>query len=130
MKRCCTCKQLKIVTEFHKNSSVKDGLNAQCKNCNKIVKKKYRKNNKAKIKDYNLKQYGISLDGYNKIFQKQQGKCAICGIHQSELYRSLDVDHNHNSGKVRGLLCNSCNMKLGIFEAQFDNFINYLRRQK
>ena len=126
MKRCCTCKNSKALSEFTKNKSAKDGLSRQCKVCHNRTKKKYRDSHKLKIKDYNLKQYGIDLDKYNKMFQEQQGCCAICGKHQSELKKSFDVDHSHKNGKVRGLLCCSCNLQLGIFENRFDEFSEYL----
>lgn len=57
--------------------------------------------------------YGITHEEYNKIFEKQQGKCAICGIHQTTLSKRLYVDHNHETGKVRALLCVNCNMLIG-----------------
>ena len=69
--------------------------------------KKYHKN-------YLLtKQYGISLETYNEMFENQQGCCAICGKHQAEFKRSLAVDHDHVTGKVHGLLCSGCNNTLG-----------------
>lgn len=57
--------------------------------------------------------YGVTLEEYNQIFQKQSGLCAICKIHQSKLSKPLFVDHNHETGIVRGLLCSSCNFMLG-----------------
>ena len=62
--------------------------------------------------------YGITPDDYNQLFQQQNGCCAICGKHQSKLKRRLDVDHDHKSGKVRGLLCNPCNK---IIEKHINN---------
>ena len=59
--------------------------------------------------------YGITLADYNKMFKKQKGRCAICGAHQSELKEALRVDHNHDTGKVRGLLCHHCNTGAGNF---------------
>jgi hypothetical protein len=57
--------------------------------------------------------YGITLEDYNRMFNKQGGCCAICGKHQSELRKKLHVDHNHKTGKVRGLLCQNCNSVIG-----------------
>jgi hypothetical protein len=42
--------------------------------------------------------------------------CKLCGVHQSDLKVSLAVDHNHNTGKIRGLLCMTCNRALGLFK--------------
>lgn len=57
--------------------------------------------------------YGISMDEYNDLFEKQKGCCAICKKHQTEIKKRLHVDHCHTTGKVRGLLCFSCNNALG-----------------
>lgn len=47
------------------------------------------------------------------MFLNQNGQCKICGIHQSSLKENLTVDHDHSTGKVRGLLCRKCNLLLG-----------------
>lgn len=59
--------------------------------------------------------YKISIDDYNSLFEIQKGRCAICGTHQTDLKRVLCVDHDHATGKVRGLLCSNCNHGLGQF---------------
>lgn len=83
-----------------------------------------------KNKDNKLKKaYGIGLEEYNSLFIKQEGCCAVCGIHQSSLTRSLAVDHCHSSGKVRGLLCGKCNTALGLLnesEQIMKNLISYM----
>lgn len=72
-----------------------------------------------------MKQYGLTLDDYKELQKKQNGKCAICGaeIGNSEGDR-LYVDHNHKTGKVRGILCSNCNIGIGKFH---DN-ISLLKR--
>ena len=67
---------------------------------------------RAKIK----KAYSISLEEYDKIFKSQGGLCAIC--YDSEKGKRLAVDHCHSTGKIRGLLCQTCNRGLGMF---YDN---------
>lgn len=67
--------------------------------------KEYKKINQEYLSKQNRKwrlknKYGLSVEVYNKKFNNQQGCCAICGIHQSELKRALDVDHNHNTEKI------------------------------
>jgi len=57
--------------------------------------------------------YGISLEDYNEMFIKQNGCCKICKVHQSELTKKLHVDHDHKTGKIRGLLCHNCNLAIG-----------------
>ncbi len=83
--------------------------------------KEYRESNPDKVKNKKLvDRYGITLEDYNQMFIEQEGKCAICGKHQSELQRALFVDHDHNTGEVRGLLCNNCNAGVGYFEDKPD----------
>lgn len=81
---------------------------------------------------YLQRKYNIDLEEYNRIFMEQKGKCAICGTHQSELKRALDVDHCHKNNKVRGLLCNSCNIGLGHLGDDIENLkcaILYLNKR-
>ena len=81
------------------------------------------------FRHYNLMRvYGINEEEYNKILEEQNYGCAICGRsveEQSKKYasgkipasmRSLAVDHCHNTGKIRGLLCYECNIGLGKFQ--------------
>ena len=60
--------------------------------------------------------YGISEDEYLEMHEAQSGCCKICGIHESKLPKRLHVDHCHDTGKVRGLLCAKCNTSIGQFE--------------
>lgn len=68
--------------------------------------------NKAeKHRVYRLKtRYGITEEQYNLLFEKQEGKCAICQKHQSELKSRLVIDHDHSSKEIRALLCHYCNL--------------------
>lgn len=79
--------------------------------------------------------YGLSKAGYMEIFRKQKGRCAICRKKPSKKVMAgngmLDVDHNHKTKKIRGLLCRSCNMALGSFRDNLKLFqaaARYLRR--
>jgi hypothetical protein len=65
---------------------------------------------------YQIKQrYGLTAREYYKLREYQQFSCAICLVHEDELKRELYVDHDHKTGKVRGLLCHRCNTALGFF---------------
>ena len=96
----------------------------------------YRKKNaeiiKTKKRDYVLrKTYGLSTKEYNKIFEKQNGKCAICSKHQSQLSRPLNVDHCHNTNKIRDLLCDRCNLTVGYVEnCNINDILNYINKHK
>lgn len=109
---------------------------------NKEYGKQYRVKNKERIKQYNnnhkkeekirhlRNKYNITPEQYNELFNKQNGKCMICKKHQSELKKLLGVDHNHKTGKVRGLLCDNCNKGIGLLKEDINiliNAINYLK---
>jgi hypothetical protein len=76
--------------------------------------------------------YGVSKEQWQETFAIQEGKCAICGTHQSEIKKTLDTDHDHVTGKFRGLLCSRCNMKLGTLEdsAFVEKATVYLNKSK
>jgi len=104
-KICTKCKVDKPITEFWKRSD-RDGPRSACKPCSY---------DRKKIWEYNLeKNYGISVEEYNRMFEDQSGCCAIClkpYIH--EFHKKLSVDHCHVTGLVRGLLCHPCNAAIG-----------------
>jgi hypothetical protein len=80
---------------------------------------------------YYKTKFGISLNDYNKILTEQNGCCDICKIHQSELVNTLCVDHNHETGEIRGLLCNNCNAALGFLKEKIEislNLIEYIKK--
>lgn len=75
----------------------------------------------------------FTMADYNILFQKHAGMCLGCSKHQSELARILVVDHDHATGVVRGLLCSSCNVALGLAKDNpitLERLANYLRGQK
>ncbi|CAM6003930.1 unnamed protein product [Sphagnum balticum] len=77
-------------------------------------KSEYHKVRQQTKKPYLMRKFGITLDTYNNMLAAQDNKCAICGIHKDMLDRPLGVDHNHYTLKVRGLLCNPCNVSFGL----------------
>ena len=67
-----------------------------------------------KRRDYDLKKaYGIVYKDYENMLKFQKGLCAICGVDGDSTKKGLYVDHNHDTGKVRALLCSKCNTSLG-----------------
>ena len=58
----------------------------------------------------------LSTFEYAKLLVEQNNACAICGVEATELKRELNVDHNHETKKIRGLLCHHCNIGLGNFK--------------
>jgi len=94
----------------------------------------YKKKHPKKVRNDKLKQnYGITLEDYNMMLSNQHDCCAICKKHKDDLKVILGVDHNHTTGKVRGLLCNKCNIALGGFNDNIEllnNAISYLIKFK
>lgn len=89
----------------------------------KEEKKRYYKRNKLKIK---LSLYGLTIEDYNLLLKSQNNTCAICKLVEPA---SLCIDHDHVTGQVRGLLCNHCNVGIGMFKdnpAILNEAIRYL----
>ena len=75
---------------------------------------KWRVNNPDKNRQYYLKTtYNITVEEYDLLLKAQNNSCAICGGPPSVVGNNLHVDHNHTTGKNRGLLCGHCNLILG-----------------
>ena len=103
-------------------------------------KRAYSKN-RGQYREHQLKyKYGITIADYNLMLNRQGGTCAICNeknftrqkaTHNNKsVPMSLAVDHNHKTGKVRGLLCNGCNTSLGKFKDDpilLEKAIKYLK---
>jgi len=124
----------------NKESILKNSKSRRENNLEKylIRENKYRMKNPIKVKHskraYNLKvTYNITLEDYQRMFDTQKGKCAICKKHQNEFKYTLHVDHDHGTGKVRGLLCGKCNAGLGYYEKsdikEFDKYLNNHRKE-
>ncbi len=117
---------------FHRNKHSKDGYVSRCKKCtNEIVKERYhkdimksrkigredyKKNKKRKWSSGLKTRYGITSYEYNNLLESQNSKCGICGMDQNKLKKRLHVDHNHNTGEIRGLICKSCNLAIGLIK--------------
>lgn len=133
-KVCTKCKKSKPITGFYKSVVSKDRLHSYCKVCHKkwndarykedkdkilAGNKRWADQNPLKRRDIQLRySYGITLEDYNDMFDIQKGVCKICGSEPRGVgKRALAVDHCHETGKVRGLLCVSCNTLLGKIES-------------
>ena len=89
----------------------------------------YRIKYPEKTRAANLKKnYGITQNDYDRMLDAQNNKCAICGRDMSDYSRIFCVDHNHTTGKIRGLLCDPCNYGLGFYEKHKDKYIDYLEK--
>jgi len=97
--------------------------------------KRYQKQHPEQLLKWQLKKYNLTVRDYKQLLLIQQNRCAICRSKSSKknFYFRLQVDHNHKTGKVRGLLCGNCNTALGKFQESeefLQQAIRYLRRRK
>ncbi len=132
-KICSKCKIEKDINNFHFNSKEEGTRKSKCKDCQAKYIQSYKAKNPDKVKDIwrkasrkyinydirrnkTLKKYGLDLQSYNNLFDKQNGGCKICGDKVN-----LCVDHNHKTGKIRGLLCNGCNRGIGFMKENISN---------
>mgnify|MGYP003393033431 CR=1 FL=1 len=149
--KCCTCFKDKEETEFGFYHSK---MNRTCIKCRKYHNDFYSQNTdgyKDKRRDYYLKnkkahrerafknnlkrQYGLSLEDYKEMLRVQDNRCAIC---KDDFFSSLtkrpEVDHCHDTGKVRGLLCKECNLRVLPLVERFEKYrheiLEYLSKSK
>jgi hypothetical protein len=137
MKTCKKCGVKKSRDEFYKENRVKDGLQARCIKCCKADAiavfranpEPYRERARKQHEDplhsrrRTLRKYGLELEDYDRMLKAQGGVCAICKCEESGHNMTDDfcIDHNHETNKVRGLLCSSCNLMLGKAKADKGN---------
>lgn len=101
-KICARCKVEKSASKFYKKA---DGrLESWCKNCMLVAPSRRKATRKSR-----LKRYGLTEESYQQLFESQAGLCAICAQPHP-----LEIDHNHETEHVRGLLCGRCNKAIGL----------------
>ena len=122
-KICTKCKEDKDTKLFHKSRRRADGFNNICKGCIG-TKENIKSKRKANLKFL----YGLTPWRYEVLYFSQMGCCAICKTHQSKLGKTLEVDHDHDTGIIRGLLCHKCNVGLGYYETWKEKSRKYLKR--
>jgi len=144
-KKCSICKMIVKEDKFAKGQT-------RCNDCANKLQKSYRKRHAKKYKEYELKRkdnpnrmlsnlkfnlkrsVGITPKDRVALMDKQKGCCDICGsslINPKFHQMDLNVDHNHTTGKTRGLLCGKCNTALGSFRDSKENLskaIEYLAK--
>jgi hypothetical protein len=124
-KQCPKCKRYFKLEAF--------GKDPRCKICCRAKSKKYRKDNPKRVAESNkksrkanpqsinrslrkarLKRYGLTEKAYTNLFVEQGGVCAVCKQSDS---KALTIDHCHNTGIIRGLLCSACNKAEGLLKS-------------
>jgi len=125
VKYCPLCKETKDLKEFYTSKNSNFGFSSHCIICSnkfsrnrpKKEKQEYYMKNKESILNAHLKaRFKITLEIYNALLEKQNGRCAICGKTAEENGKRLAVDHSHDSGEVRELLCGTCNAAIGFLK--------------
>ena len=127
MKTCTKCGETKPETDYYviKKSGNPHG---SCKECfRKKTAESRAKYGKEYFRNYNVKYtYGVTLEDLKQFPQV----CNICGTSQEGRGYNMNVDHCHDTGKVRGLLCNNCNRGLGLLgENNLEKAIQYINRR-
>lgn len=156
MSKCKICLEEKPLSCFYKDSYAKNGHKSKCIPCAKQITKNWSLENlkevRAKAREWHIKnperskqsakaskmksKYGVTICVYDKMLESQNNACAIC-LKPEKLIdsrtgniRALSIDHCHKTGKVRGLLCSSCNHLLGRAKDSITTLLNaveYLR---
>ena len=95
----------------------RDGYHGVCKPCRNAQRRGRRTETPAQQREWQLRaNYGITHSDYEEILLSQGGVCAICDqLPTTKDKDRLHVDHDHVTGEIRGLLCSSCNVALGLF---------------
>lgn len=96
----------------------------------KTWKERHPEKRKLYTRNSRIRSYGISPETYYEMLEKQCQRCAICKAESKR--RAMNIDHDHKSGKVRGLLCDGCNLSLGHIERKdfVEKALKYLAQYK
>lgn len=144
MQICIRCGLKLPFSDFAKRSDMRLGVLGKCKKCQIWYAREWvEKNPEKAFNSHLLRRFGITLDQYNAMAAEQGGVCAICGEPPTSIRNRrkgaqrtfkarLVVDHDHATGKVRGLLCSSCNTGIGNLKdeaATVRAALDYLERK-
>lgn len=135
-KRCCTCKEYKPKELFSKDKRGWGGLGYSCKPCAsaRTIKHHHRRMKEdpsyreGKRRRAIKSAWGMSVEQYDALLEKQGGKCAICFTDTPK--GGWHLDHDHSTGKIRKFLCNPCNRGLGYLQDSEEllmKALNYLQ---
>lgn len=132
-KKCKTCGEEKELALFPKDSNCSDGRRGCCNKCQAAKRRArpgWREKNRARDRRW---RYGLDDEAFKDLLESQGGVCAICTATLEPGKSSMHVDHCHETGQVRGLLCGTCNVGLGLFTEDVEKLLNavsYLRQSK
>jgi len=151
VKTCKSCGATKPLADFYGNPAGRDGTRPECKDCTRAEKKRwYHQNRKSEIKrvgqwqrenpemvratmkrftasgkrnisnrkTHLKRKYGLALEAFDALLASQGGGCAVCGRTDAD-----NVDHDHVTGRVRGILCFNCNVAIGHVAEDEDRLV-------
>lgn len=129
-KLCRKCGETKALDDFYADRKSATGKSSHCKSCLKAKAKRWYQENPDRVAEQASRRierggnresaikrkYGLRQADYLDMLKSQGGACAICGTGDpGRGNKHFVIDHCHETGKVRGLLCNNCNRVLGLF---------------
>lgn len=116
VKRCPDCYEVKLLADFPRHASARDGRGSYCKPCHNARTRATRQRLYGGSREYHLRRrYGVTSAQVDTMVEVQFGKCAVCQTAPAE-----HVDHDHETGAVRGILCFNCNGALGHVRDRID----------
>lgn len=147
-KNCTKCGSFKQLSDFYKDNRLKSGRRGRCLECMRVYNREYRKTHKVECTSYRKKwekkpgvkdarrkyrikhKYDLTPNEHEQMYIAQRGCCAICDIPTA--YHKMRTDHDHKTGKVRGLLCAHCNTWVAAVDDEdfMKVAIEYVKRGK
>ena len=119
VKACNDCGTEKPLDEFARDRRNVDGLQRRCRECQRVRSALHYQATKAdpirsqrRLDKVLRSLYDLTVEEYNELLVKQEGRCKIC---RRPFDATPHLDHSHESGRVRGLLCAKCNHGIGLF---------------
>ncbi len=131
-KRCTRCHVEREELQFAANPKSADSLNWWCRICERENVRAWKQAHPDEMKAAKrLERYGLTLEMFHDLVCQQNNSCAICGSSFDD--KTLNVDHDHVTGAVRGLLCFNCNAMLGNAHDSMETLVSaliYLERER
>lgn len=130
LKRCTKCGEEKDLSSFPNERRSSDGVTARCKACTSEYQRLWREQKGGNLYDRTIR-YGISPQEYEELLDEQLNCCACCGSPDPKRKAGFVIDHDHETGFIRGLLCHNCNIGIGLLGDSLSGLqtaVNYLRK--
>ena len=120
VRRCRACEETKSLGDFPKNRQRRNGVHDYCKSCHsKLERARYKRKVEEIRAARRLRRHGVTREMFDELLRQQSGRCANCG---SAFKRGQPpcVDHDPGKSKIRELLCNRCNLRIGMANHSVD----------